>query len=229
MSFRATEFEFRNRFWIFGLVFWAAFSCYAIDPVNVAVAIGGGDDSRVRALFVLGAILNALAAMVRTWATAYLKSSVVHDRSLHSSHLVADGPFRYVRNPLYLGNLLMALGVGLMASRVGFAIVVAGIFLFNFRLIFREESELRESKGESYRRYMEAVPRLVPSLTPRVPSGGARPNWIDGFTAEIFFWGFALGEALFAVTLNLPDFWIVAGAGFLVYFLVLWRRNRGAA
>jgi len=45
-------------------------------------------------------------------AEAYLHSSVVHDSQLHSDRLVADGPYRRVRNPLYLGNILLAFGLG---------------------------------------------------------------------------------------------------------------------
>jgi protein-S-isoprenylcysteine O-methyltransferase Ste14 len=227
MPFRATGFEFQNRFWLFGLIFSVGFACYSIDGANAAVAIGNGDDFRVRALFGLGALLCILCALIRSWATAYLKTAVVHDRGLHSDRLLADGPYRYVRNPLYMGNNLLAVGIGLMASRVGYAAIAMGVVLFNYRLILREESELRTSQGESYRRYLETVPRLWPSLTPRVKSSGARPNWLDGISGETFIWGFALGMAEFAVTLRLLDFWIITGAGFALYFLLRYRESRG--
>ena len=38
MNFQATEFEFRNRFWFIGGIFWVAFSLYAVDHVNVTNA-----------------------------------------------------------------------------------------------------------------------------------------------------------------------------------------------
>jgi protein-S-isoprenylcysteine O-methyltransferase Ste14 len=228
MTFRASEFEFHNRFWIFGLIFSAGFACYSLDPTNAAVAIGRGDDVVVRGLFAFGTLLSILCALVRSWATAYLKSSVVHDRGLHSDHLVADGPYRYVRNPLYLGNNLLALGLGLMASRVGYPVIGLGVMFFNYRLILREEAGLLASEGESFQRYLDDVPRLLPSFTPQVPSGGSRPNWIDGISAECFMWGFALGMAEFTVTLRLLDFWIISSTGFAVYFLLGYRRTRAA-
>ena len=41
-----------------------------------------------------------------------MSSSVVHDPRVHDSRLVADGPYRYLRNPLYLGDVLVAFGIG---------------------------------------------------------------------------------------------------------------------
>jgi protein-S-isoprenylcysteine O-methyltransferase Ste14 len=153
---------------------------------------------------------------------------VVHDSQLHSDRLVADGPYRRVRNPLYLGNILLAFGMGPMASRTGFFVLVAGTVPFVYRLILREEAGLLESQGEGYRRYFETVPRLWPSWRPRVPAGGARPNWVDGFVGETCMWGLAVGMAVFDVTLRLVHFWTIMGAGFAVYFLQAWLRKRTA-
>jgi protein-S-isoprenylcysteine O-methyltransferase Ste14 len=203
------------------------FTCYALDHVNMAVAVArlvaGNRADRlsfaVRAVFGLSALVATLAAGIRSWAEAYLPSSVVHDSKLHSDRLVADGPYRHLRNPLYLGTILLALAIGTMASRLGFLVLGAGMWLFTYRLILREEDNLLQSQGESYRRYLEAVPRLLPSLRPRVPAGAARPNWRDGLTGEIFMWGCATGMVAFTATLRIQWFWVFLGAGFAVYFL----------
>jgi hypothetical protein len=63
----------------------------------------------------------------------------VHDTAQHSEALVADGPFRYTRNPLYLATLLMAAGIGVLASRSGFVFLVLANWIFVYRLILREE------------------------------------------------------------------------------------------
>jgi len=235
MSWRATDFEFRHRFWIISGTFCLGFSCYAWDHMNASVAVtrmilGGLDsplaDRWIRAILAVGALIVTLTALVRSWAAAYLHSSVVHDSELHSDRLVADGPYRHLRNPLYLGNILLAVGLGLMASRTGFLILVIATVPFVYRLILCEEAGLLESQGEGYRRYFEAVPRLWPSLRPRVPAGGARPNWVDGIVGETFIWSFALGMAVFDVTLRLAHFWIIMGAGFAVYFVHARLRKR---
>jgi len=240
MSFRATEFEFRYRFWFIAGIFAVAFMCYRFDPLNVSVALsetmaavgGQGDpnwiDGCVRGFFAFGALLVVSAALVRSWAEAYLHSSIVHDRDLHSDRLVADGPYRHSRNPLYLGTLLLAVGMGFLASRVGSVILVGGMTAFAYRLILREEASLLASQGESYRRFCQSVPRLLPSLTPSVPAAGGRPNWMDGFTGELFMWGCAVGMALFVATENMLYCSTAMGAGFAVYFLQALTRRKPA-
>src|ERR1700691_5365187 len=180
MSFQATEFEFRTRFWFISWIFWLGFLLYFIDHVNVAVALsrlvlGGHPDEgssqlgrAVTGFFALGTLSVPMGALVRSWAESYLHSSIVHDAELHGEQLVADGPYRHVRNPLYLGNLFLATGVGLLASRSGFLFISIGMWLFVYRLILREETTLLQSQGEAYRRYLAAVPRLLPSVAPCV-------------------------------------------------------------
>ena len=196
MSFAAGDAEFRNRFWIIGASYGLGFFLYSVDKSNVSVALArrilgsavsedtSQFDHLVRGIFACGVVLIFLAALVRSWATAYLHADVVHDADLHSERLLADGPYRYLRNPLYLGNILMAVGISTMASRVGFVVIVALNILIVLRLIGREENGLLASQGESYRRYYETVPKLVPSVRARVPAGGGQPNWRDGFFGE---------------------------------------------
>jgi protein-S-isoprenylcysteine O-methyltransferase Ste14 len=241
MSFQATEFEFRMRFWFIFGIFWLGFLLYFVDHVNASVALsrlildGHPDEHSARfahyviGFFALGTLGVALGALIRSWAESYLHSSIVHDAALHGEQLVADGPYRRVRNPLYLGNLLLAVGIGLLASRSGFLVISIGMWLFVYRLILREETTLLQSQGESYRRYFAAVPRMLPSLAPRVPSSGAKPNWLDGFTGELFMWAGAAAMAVFTLTRNLLYFWITFGAGLAVYFLQSFIRSRGKA
>jgi hypothetical protein len=131
-----------------------------------------------------------------------------------------------VRNPLYLGNDLLAIGLGVLASRLGFVVMVVGMFIVTYRLILREEAGLLATQGESYRRYFNAVPRLLPSLRPRIPSSGAKPNWRDGLTGEIFMWSIAMGMTAFVVTQRIWVFWLVMSAGFAIYFLQAYLRKR---
>jgi len=234
---RATDFEFRNRFWIIFGLFWAGFGAYAIEHANLAVtlltAVAGGakpSDGAIRAAFAWAAVLGFAAGALRSWASAYLRSGIVHDTALHSEGLVADGPFRFVRNPLYLGNILLALGMALLMSPMGALVVVAGQTLFLLRLIRREEWELTQSEGDRFTAYKAAVPMLVPALTPRVPSGRTTPHVVEGLVGESFTWILVLAMVVFAFTLNSRLIPYFVGIGFIVYWLlfVVWKK-RGRA
>jgi hypothetical protein len=93
------------------------------------------------------------------------------------------------------------------------------MWLFMYRLIFREEDGLLQTQGDSYRAYLKAVPRFWPSLTPRVPSGGGEARWGQAFAGESLIWLFGAAELVFAITLNMRLMWIVFGASFAAYFL----------
>jgi protein-S-isoprenylcysteine O-methyltransferase Ste14 len=229
---RTTNWEFTNRALVFGLIFAFTFPLYVVDSQNAAATLAGwfaprlkmDGDTAVRALFVLGALLTALAALVRTWASAYLHSSVVYASEVKTKALVADGPYRHVRNPLYFGNVLMSAGMGAMMSRTGFFVAILLTLVFCYRLIFREEADLAASQGESYRRYVQAVPRLLPSLVPKVAASGRPPEWSRGFIAEAWMWGFAVAVGAFAATLNTTIFFIVLAAS----IGLLWFSSRKA-
>ena len=79
-----------------------------------------------------------------------------------------DGPFAYVRNPLYVGNLMMYVGVGVMANALApyLALVAIGFFLFQYSMIVTKEEEyLRTTFGDEYERYVQEVPRFIPRFS----------------------------------------------------------------
>ena len=207
---KATDFEFRRRALLISLIYTLGFWAYAIDHKNLALAIVNktvGAHSPhahllIRLFFAFATVLVVFAALIRTWGAAYLRANVVHDAKLHSGVLVADGPFRYVRNPLYLDGFVSAFGIGLTTSRLGAIVIVVGLTLLYLRLAGREEAELEKQHGDRFREYCRRVPRLWPSLTPRVRAGDAHPQWGQAFRGEAFIWGFALAIGVFAVTQN---------------------------
>ena len=237
----ASNFEFKYRFWIFGAIFWIAFASYSFDHVNAGQAIVDWiahlrgvppADWQYHAIFAVGAALCIAAAAVRTWGTAYLNPEVMVDMRLHTGRLVADGPYRYLRNPLYFGNIVLAIGFGVMASRMGMAILILGTVIFDYRLILREEREILASQGESYRAYCNAVPRLLPALRPKLPSSGAKPRWAGGFLGEAFMWVLAASVLAFAISLQQSIFFAVLIAAFFVYgicYVVIRKSGSGAA
>ena len=234
---RATRFEFEKRFWIICAIYFSGFCLFGFDQISfiaalrhlIAASIASGElrtTMFARIVIAVGALLVFLAAAVRTWGAAYLRTEVVHDTAQHSEALVADGPFRYTRNPLYLATLLMAAGIGVLASRSGFVFLVLANWIFVYRLIFREEESLLKTQGESYRAYWRAVPRFWPALRLRIPSGNRQPDWGQAFAGESFVWLFGVAELLVAVTLN-PWVGVVTFLlGFVAHFLITRRIQR---
>jgi len=214
MIARASDFEFRHRWWLFGAIFGVAFLCAAFDQVPVgermaerlAATADWTSTQALHALFALAALVLIIAALLRTWGSAYLTREVVHDAAVHGEILHADGPYAHVRNPLYFANVLLAASIGLLAPAAGYALLLFGMIVFCYRLIGREESVLTAAQGQPFLAYMSAVPRLWPSLRPRIaPEAGhaaRKPDWLSGLAAEAFFWCYALGMLLFALTLN---------------------------
>lgn len=221
---KATLFEFRNRRWFIIAIFLAAFQFDRLDhePTGVALArylaahiADLGFAGWLRAVFVCAALVLVLSAVLRSWGTAYLKTAVMQSRTVRTERLLADGPFRHVRNPLYLGNMFMAVGVGVAADRMGFAFLFVAMLIFHYRLILREEAELSATQGEPYRAYCAAVTRLWFSIVPRVPAAGNQAHWLNGILGEIFHWAIALGGFLYAFTLNGNIYWGVFFLGLL--------------
>ncbi len=236
---RGSDFVFRYRFWLFAATFFGGFALSGIDHVNATVAVLHTiapsldvDTPRgmiaLRAAFAVGAVSVTLAALLRTWATAYLHATVVHDDRLHTEALVASGPYRYVRNPLYLGGLLLAAGLAPLASRTGALVILAGVVAITLALIDVEERELTSAQGASYASYRRAVPRLVPALSPRVAPSGLAPHWGQAFLGEGMFWGFAIAMIVFVITLQ-PTWTAVLLTTVPILHLALmsvWRRRR---
>ena len=189
---KATNWEFTNRALVFGLIFAFAFPLYALDHQNSTALLANWLGSRLRiaadfltrVLLAFAAFVLVLAALTRTWASSYLHAKVVYAAEIKTDSLVADGPYRRSRNPLYFANVLMAVGMGALMSRTGFFVAVVATVAFCYRLILREEAELQASLGEQYERYRDAVPRLWPSVRQRIASAGRRANWTEGFKAE---------------------------------------------
>jgi protein-S-isoprenylcysteine O-methyltransferase Ste14 len=224
---RATEFEFRYRSLIILAIYFAGLSFYGFDHVNVVsyvidrtVGRGASDaDLLTHTIFGAGALLVFLAASMRTWAAAYLQSNTVQDPAMHLDAIVAEGPYRHVRNPLYLGAILLAFGLSLLVSPTGFLFITITLTIFFLRLTALEESNLEREQGETYIEFCKRVPRLLPSLVPRVPKGGINARWAQAILGEIHMWGFFVGMAAFAITLNKRVAWWIVGTALVLYLV----------
>lgn len=136
-------------------------------------------------VIVTGALVAGLGAVLRVWGTAYLGYGVVHDGKMHAGRVVADGPYRYVRNPLYLGGWCMMAALSLLMPPTGALFTMVLVTVFYLRLILGEEAFLAGRLGEPYREYLRAVPRLAPRLRSPLGRGEGKPHWLVAVLTEI--------------------------------------------
>jgi protein-S-isoprenylcysteine O-methyltransferase Ste14 len=86
----------------------------------------------------------------------------------HPKQLVVTGLYRYVRNPMYVGVLLVLLGEALFFRSRDFLVYVVAWFAFvNVAVLAYEEPNLRRKFGASYDRYCESVGRWMPGRDAR--------------------------------------------------------------
>lgn len=126
----------------------------------------GGPEVSV-AFDVLGLMLCLAGQALRFYTLGWVPEGTSgQDLHLQASTLNTAGPYARVRNPLYLGNLGIVLGL-LCIAHVGWVYVLALAFFFGeyFFIIRAEEAFLRGRFGASFDAYVARVPRWVPRLT----------------------------------------------------------------
>jgi protein-S-isoprenylcysteine O-methyltransferase Ste14 len=119
--------------------------------------------------FLGGFILALCGEALRFWGVSIAGSETRTTGTVGGSRLIVTGPFAYVRNPLYLGNIILYCGIGVMANALmPWLLIIAGLyFLFQYRMIVsREEEYLARTFGEEFVEYTQNVPRFVPRFVP---------------------------------------------------------------
>lgn len=113
----------------------------------------------------VGTIPLILGECLRIWAVGYA-GGTTRSRTLGAARdLVTTGPYAHVRNPLYLGNLMLSLGICVITNVYWMVIVlIVGYFIQYLPIIASEEAYLREVCGATYQTYYNAVPRFIPRL-----------------------------------------------------------------
>jgi protein-S-isoprenylcysteine O-methyltransferase Ste14 len=213
---KATKIEFRLRVVIIVVVVWLGFAAPWIEYLGIGRRISliewlALELSRLGLLsfavatpvvIVLSALVAAIGAAVRVWGTAYLGPGTVNDPNMKAESVMAAGPYRYVRNPLYIGTWFMIAAMAFIMPPTGALVVMVALTVFELRLIFAEEAYLSQQLGEPYLNYLRSAPRLFPRLRTTLPPSGARPQWLRSVLAELNPIGIFITFAFFSWTYN---------------------------
>jgi protein-S-isoprenylcysteine O-methyltransferase Ste14 len=136
-----------------------------------------------------GGLLAILGECCRFWGVAYAGSLTRVTDSVGAPEVIVSGPFAYVRNPLYVGNITTYVGIGIMANALfpWLAVGACAWFVFQYTMIVLLEEEFLQSHfGESYFAFTQNVPRFVPRLTPYRPAVAVTqlPRWSEAVRSE---------------------------------------------
>jgi len=113
-------------------------------PNMLTLTIGGG--------------IALVGLALRAWSAGHIRKN---------AELATSGPYAYTRNPLYLGSLLLGVGFTIASGQPWLALPFAALFLGIYFPVMRVEAkQLAELFGEDYKMYADAVPLLLPRLSP---------------------------------------------------------------
>ena len=138
---------------------------YTPIPIGIMIVYFARQDS---ALLLIGVPFLLLGESIRMWAVS-CAGGETRTRRVGAPALCSSGPFAFVRNPLYLGNMFMYLGIVFIAGSANIWLMVAttlAFFLVQYSLIVSlEEETLGAIFGQEYEEYRSNVPAIFPRLS----------------------------------------------------------------
>jgi len=145
------------------------------DPTLVSVLVGG--------------TVAALGELLRFWGVAYAGPLTRVTGGVGAPELIVSGPFAYVRNPLYVGNIILYVGIGIVSNALMPWLVIAALFYFSLQyvlIVMLEEEFLVAHFAGAYSAYAKAVPRFIPRVTAYVPlePKSQTPDWRRALRSE---------------------------------------------
>jgi protein-S-isoprenylcysteine O-methyltransferase Ste14 len=177
------------------LMMWLALELSRLGLVSFALA--------TPLVIVLAALIAAKGMVFRIWGSAYLGPATVLHMRMKGDTLIAGGPYRYVRNPLYIGLWSMTAAMAFLMPPTGALFVLIAVPLFLLRLTLGEEAFLTGELGQPYTDYLRAVPRLVPRLRSSLPPANRKPQWLRAVLSELSPIGIFITFAVFSWSYDL--------------------------
>lgn len=116
-----------------------------------------------------GAGISAVGLLIRAWASGHLRKE---------KELAVSGPYRYSRNPLYLGNFVLGLSLAAGANSLVVFIIFAVYFLVFYPVIMLVERErMKRLFPDKYGEYQARVPAFFPWRRPAEAGRATRFDW----------------------------------------------------
>ncbi len=166
------------------------------------------EDANVWSL-IIGFLIAMSGELIRLWGVCWAGSETRTTGTVGGTFLIVSGPFAHVRNPLYVGNILLYLGMGIMSMAVFPYLQIAALLFFFVQysyIVAEEEEYLRKTYGAEYAAFEKNVPRFFPRISRYKAHGVEQP-------------AFNLKAGLKSETRTLQAFAAVSVTIFLIWFL----------
>jgi protein-S-isoprenylcysteine O-methyltransferase Ste14 len=152
-------------------LFYNAFGLFSFLPVLAVVALLPGSEIYVLSGFLQIAalalqIFSAVAILLTIWKTGlgdFLGiKQLTNASSQHSNGLITDGPYRWVRHPLYTLGIIFIWATPILTTSV--LALNLGLSLYIYVGSIFEERRLVDQFGSEYREYAAKIPRIFPRI-----------------------------------------------------------------
>lgn len=136
-----------------------------------------------------GGTLAILGELLRFWGVAYAGSLTRVTGGVGAPEVIVAGPYAHVRNPLYVGNILMYTGIGIMSNALFPWLVLVALIYFSFQyaqIVALEEDFLEKRFGTLYDDFRKNVPAFLPRVTGYQQESQTRqkPDWSSALKSE---------------------------------------------
>lgn len=128
-------------------------------------------------LIIIGLVSILFGEFMRIWGVSYA-GGATRTREAGAPFLVTNGPFAYVRNPLYIGNIFIYTGAMILSGAWLPYLAIITFFVFLIQYIFiidHEESKLIEIFKDEYREYKASVPKFIPGFRSYTNKSDVKP------------------------------------------------------
>lgn len=138
------------------------------------------------ASLIAGFLIAFAGESIRFWGVSYAGSETRTTGAVGGTQLVTSGPYSHVRNPLYIGNILMYVGVGIMSNALMpyLPLIALAYFVFQYVGIVSLEEEYLARTFSNWEEYKAKVGRFIPKMRAFRGGGKLEPNFTRALTSE---------------------------------------------
>jgi len=218
------RFNFEYRVEISYFIFFLAL-CTLMMPDSAllyrkaAEFMGTSPETGMKILFLIIAFVNIAAGILRSSACAHISSFVMMKKEVQTKKVIAAGPYAYVRNPIYLSDIIAMTAVAFAGNIYSLAVLFFGKVISSFLFCLYEEYNLLKYLGDDYKDYYDRVPRFIPKFYPYHKAEVLdKPDYKDGILNSFYPFGIAVGFLAAAFTGTYMHIFIFGGISAAVWF-----------